>query len=125
MKLRLALISCLLAAPLAHADDFAARAAAGQKAIAAPRGNAFVQTITPLLEDADNACDPPGTILPAGELGALEIVGDITPAGALTKVETRPQTPLGTCFVNALQTEHFLDPRPGNYPVFIRLQVSN
>jgi hypothetical protein len=125
MKRSLALALVLLAAP-AWADDFSARAIAGRTVTATPLGNEFAQSIRPLLDEVATECDPPGTVLPASELGAFDLVGDITPAGVLLNVQVLPVTPLTTCFAAKLATHAFNPPpRPGNYPLYVHLTVTN
>jgi len=126
MKLFLALIFTLALAQTARADEFATRVAAGRTAAATPAGDEFALSVTPMLQEIDSICDPPGTILPAAELGPLDLVGDITPTGALTNVEIRPQTAVSACFAKHLAARHFTPPPwQGNYPLFIHLVVSN
>jgi len=126
MKLLLALVFCLSAAQTAQADDFTARMATGRAAAATPAGTAFAQSLMPMLHVIDALCDPPGTVLPSAALGPLDLVGDITPQGALTNVQTRPQTALSACLARNLQARRFSPPPwQGDYPVFIRLTVSN
>lgn len=109
-----------------QADAFAARMAAGQTAAATAAGDAFAQSVTPLLQIIDGLCDPPGTVLPPADLGPLDLVADITPHGVVTNIEVRPQTATGTCFAAHLAAHRFAPPPwQGNYPVFIHLTVSN
>jgi hypothetical protein len=126
MKLFLAVILILALAQAARADEFTARVAAGRAAAATPAGDEFGLSVTPMLQSIDSLCDPPGMILPAAELGPLDLVGDITPTGALTNVEIRPQTAVGECFAKHLAARHFAPPPwQGNYPLFVHLVVSN
>jgi hypothetical protein len=126
MKLLLALIFALALTQTARADGFAARMAAGQAAAATPAGDEFGLSVTPMLQEIGSRCDPAGTILPASELGPLDLAGDITPAGVLTKVEIRPQTAVGACFARLLAARRFSPPPwRGDYPLFIHLVVSN
>ena len=126
MKLLLALFFALVFTQTARADDFATRAAAGRKAAATPLGDEFGNSILPLLQQISSQCDPPGTKLPAAELGPLNIVGNITPTGTLINTEAQPQTPLAACFAATL-VKHRFDPPPwpGDYPLFIHLTVRN
>lgn len=124
MKRILALL-LVFSAHLAFADDFYARAMAGRAASQTPIGSKFDQSLMPLLDEAAQHCDPPGTKLPADELGQFALVGDITPAGKLIDVETKPQTPVTACFARELATHLFQPPpRPGNYPILIQLNVT-
>jgi hypothetical protein len=126
MKLPLAVIFALALAQAAQADDFTARTEAGRSAAATAAGSAVGQSVKPVLLDVSYTCDPPGTVLPASDLGPLDLVGDITQHGILTNMEARPQTPLAACFIANLSKRYFFPPHwVGNYPLFIHLVVSN
>lgn len=118
-------LALLLCGP-ARADDFLARIAAGRAASATSAGSMFDQSIIPLLGKIGAVCDPPGKVLPPAELGTIDLVASITPAGQLVNVAFMPQTPVAACFAAGLQAQKFdPPPRQGNYPLLIQLTVTN
>jgi len=124
----LPVLACTLLAHIALADNFTDRVAAGRAASSTAEGSKFDDSIIPMLGKAGQACDPPGMVLPAAELGTIDLVGDITPAGKLINVAVVPQTPVAECFVKQFLKNSFdPPPRPGgaNYPILVQLTVSN
>jgi hypothetical protein len=120
------ILALTLAAHFAWADDISGRAAAGRATSATPQGSKFDQSLMPMLGKIGQICDPPGTVLPAAELGVFVLVGDITQAGILTNVEVSPQTPVSACFAAEMLKNHYdPPPRPGTYPIVVQLTVTN
>ena len=122
------ILALTLLAHAAWADDFTDRAAAGRAASATPAGSKFDDALMPMLGKAGAFCDPPGTKLPAAELGQFALVGDITQAGKLINVAVKPQNPVSECFAAQLARDTFdPPPRPDNatYPILVQLNVTN
>ena len=125
--LTLIVLASLALIRAAAADDFTTRANAGLAASQTPKGSEFGHSLMPTLEHIDAFCDPTGTVLPASELGLVNLVGDITPAGQLINIKTQPDTAITKCFAAQLATQKFFPPHAasGNYPLFIQLNVTN
>src|SRR5271168_886181 len=122
------ILALTLLAHAAWADDFTARATAGRAASATAAGSKFDDSILPMLGKAGAVCDPPGTKLPAAELGQFALVGDITQAGKLINIAVKPQNPVSECFATQLARNSFNPPpRPDNatYPIVVQLNVTN
>ena len=122
------ILALTLLAHAAWADDFTARAAAGRAASATSAGSKFDNSILPMLGKAGAFCDPPGTKLPATELGQFVLVGDITQEGRLINIAVKPQNPVSECFAAQLSRDTFdPPPRPDNatYPILVQLNVTN
>lgn len=125
----LVLITALcLVGPLAHADNFSNRAAAGRIASATPEGSKYDISLTPLIRTAGEVCDPPGTTLPVSQLGHFDLVGDITKNGQVINIEVKPDNPLAQCFANQIAQAQLAPPPPSArtlYPILIDLTVTN
>jgi hypothetical protein len=122
-----ALLLCLALAQAARADDFTSRATAGRAAAQNIEGSKYALTLFPILKQAGNACDPPGTKLPPSGIGHFALIGNITDTGQMIDIEVRPATQMAICFAKQMSTAQFsappLDGRP-TYPVVVDLNVT-
>jgi hypothetical protein len=118
-------IAFILFAHAACADPFTNRVAAGQAASVTPAGIQFDASVSPLIANTGQICDPPGSVLPAADIGQFQLVGDVTRTGKLINVAVRPQTPIAECFALQFARNMFaLPPTGGNYPILVQFNVS-
>jgi hypothetical protein len=116
----------VLAARAAAADDLPAREAAGQAAAATPAGSKYDAALMPWMQEAGAACYPPGSPpLPAGEVGPLTVVANVTWAGRLINIEVSPPTKTAACVGAELSQYQFPAPPADRFPLLLIFSVSN
>jgi hypothetical protein len=111
---RATIISCLivsivLAAGTAYANDFAARAKAGKQALATPEGKKYEDSWGEVMGGILQTCIPLGSTDP-GNLGRFTFVADVSSSGSVSSVEVQPVTRVSRCFAEQFGKANL--PRP-------------
>jgi hypothetical protein len=117
----------VLAGHLAWADEFHGRAMAGIAAAENAVGGKYDLTIWPILRAAGNVCDPPGTVVPASELGHFALVGNITAEGQMVMIEVQPVNKISACFAAQMARSKFVPPPilyNNTYPITADLNIT-
>jgi hypothetical protein len=120
--MRIALLLCALLP--ACGPGISARYAAGNQALSSGDGPMYFVVIAPKLQQALNACIPPGL---AGASPTLVIVADIDAAGTAHDLEVEPGSPGRDCMRDALRQAPFpqppLAPGASTFPIGLRIDT--
>ena len=112
----------------AAAGNFAARVAAGNRAIATPEGKTYDAALAPSIQTAMLACVPPGSP-PQDSSGKFVLVGSVDASGHLSSVVAEPSTRVSRCFADRFGSSQ-LPPPPSSgrsgqaYPVTVEMAVT-
>ena len=121
-------IALILVSCSAAAGDFAARVAAGNRAIATPEGKIYDAALGPSIQAAMLACVPPGSP-PQNRIGKFVLVGSVDASGRLSSVVAEPSTQVSRCFADRFGSGQ-LPPPPSSghsgqaYPVTVEMTVT-
>ncbi|MDE0856113.1 MAG: hypothetical protein OSA97_17000 [Nevskia sp.] len=99
--MKYSLLALLFIVAAALAEDFDARAKAGQQALASAEGQAYEHSLGLAFHKAISACIPKGSTLPAN-LGKFTFVANVASSGLASSVEVRPGTAVSHCFAEQL-----------------------
>ena len=118
-----------LAQPVAGLDkNFQLRVGQANTAARTPRGIQYEQTLAPFVQQAIQACVPPGTI-GQGTLGKFIFVANVTSNGAVVAPDVQPKNDVSQCF-EARFSQETLSPTPVppeakfDYPIVVELNVT-
>lgn len=107
---------------------FELRVGQANTAARTPRGIQYEDTLTPFVQQAIQACIPPGTTAPA-TLGKFIFVANVTSDGLVVGPDVLPRTSVSECFA-AHFAQETLSPTPVppearfDYPIVVEMNVA-